>query len=93
MELRNELLIDEFIKKYPISSSALIRWVRVVKAAQWKNFSELRLTFPSADYVDSYVVFNIGGNKFRLVAVVVFSAEVVTVVKVMTHEKYNRWRP
>ena len=93
MELRNELLIDEFIEKYPRSEGPLKRWIQLVRVARWRNFPELRRSFPSADYVDPYVIFNIGSNKFRLVAVVVFSEERVTVIEVMTHEKYNRWKP
>jgi mRNA interferase HigB len=93
MELRGELLIDEFIEQYPRSKSPLTKWVKEVKEAHWKNFPELRKTYPSADYIAPYVIFNIGGNKFRMVAVVVFSAERVIVNRVMTHEQYNRWKP
>lgn len=93
MELRGELLIDEFIERYPRSKSPLTKWVKEVREAHWKNFSELRKTYPSADHVAPYVIFNIGGNKFRMVAVVVFSAERIIVNRVMTHEQYNRWRP
>lgn len=93
MELQNEIAVEAFIKLYPRSGEPLRRWVELVKAAHWKNFTELRRTFPSADYVAPYVIFNIGGNKFRLVAVVVFSMGVVTVERIMTHEEYNRWTP
>lgn len=93
MEIRGELLIDEFIRRYPRSGSPLNKWIKEVKVAHWKNFSELRQTFPSADYVAPYVVFNIGGNKFRLVVIIIFSAEIVKVEKIMTHTQYDRWKP
>jgi len=93
MELIGQLLIDEFIKQYPRSEAPLNRWVKETKAAQWKNFSELRQTFPSADYVAPYVIFNIGGNKFRTVAIVTFNKEMVKVERIMTHTQYNRWKP
>jgi mRNA interferase HigB len=93
MELRGQLIIDEFIKQYPRSEAPLNKWVKEVRAAHWKNFAQLRQTFPSADYVAPYVVFNIGGNKFRMVALVVFNEERATVIKIMTHSQYNRWKP
>jgi mRNA interferase HigB len=93
MELRGELLIDEFIEQYPHSKSPLTDWAKKVKDAHWKNFPELRETYPSADYVRPYVIFNIGGNKFRMVATVLFSKERVRVERIMTHKQYDRWKP
>ena len=93
MELLNEPLIDEFIEQNPRSKSPLTKWIKDIREADWKNFPELRKTCPSADYVAPYVIFNIGGNKFRMVVVVFFSEERVRVERIMTHKQYDRWRP
>jgi mRNA interferase HigB len=60
--------------------------------AAWKNVVELRATFPSADLVDDEIVFNIGGNNFRLKAIVDFKAQKVLVTAVQTHSEYSRQR-
>lgn len=70
---------------------ALAAWVKVAEEARWRHFPDVRQTWPSADYVDGYVVFNIKGGHFRLVAKINFRIGVVTVVEVMTHAEYDRW--
>ena len=93
MELQNEPLIQDFMKQHQNSREPLKRWTETVKLANWKSIVDVKRTFPSADYVKPYVVFNIAGNKFRLVAVVSFTTGVMTVGKIMTHETYSRWKP
>ena len=61
---RNQLL--DFAEKHPNTSIPLDAWYRIVKQSLILNFSELREIFPSADKVDNLTVFNIGGNKIRL---------------------------
>jgi mRNA interferase HigB len=93
MELQNESAIKDFMKQHQNSREPLRRWKEIVKLADWKNIADVKRTFPSADYVRPYVVFNIAGNRFRLVAVVAFTTGIMTVDKIMTHETYNRWKP
>ena len=58
------------------------------------SFSELRLIFPSADQVGKLTVFNIGGNKVRLVTAIHYNRKKIYVRAVLTHTEYdeNRWR-
>ena len=58
----------------------------------WKNLVDLKGTFGSADLVGDKIVFNIGGNKFRLTALIDFPAKTVLVTEIMTHDEYNRQR-
>ncbi len=69
--------IQEFVAEYPDSQSSLENWYRIVKEAEYASFSELREHFRSADYVDGFVVFNISGNKYRLIAAIHFNSIVV----------------
>lgn len=82
--------LDAFRVKHPASRKALSRWELVVESAQWNNLAELKATFSSADYVDGYTVFNIGGNKYRLIALVSYLRQAVQVDAVLTHEEYDR---
>jgi len=59
-----------FWQKHPNAQPALQGWYEQTKHAQWQNFAELRVVFPSADQVKNLTVFNIGGNNYRLIAFV-----------------------
>lgn len=68
----------------------LERWYEIVDDAQWGNFADMRKDFPSVDYVgNQHYVFNISGNKFRLVVVVKFVMGYVYVRWVGRHKEYD----
>jgi mRNA interferase HigB len=80
----------EFAADYPDASSPLMNWYRLVKRARWENFAEVREVFPSADQVGKFTVFNIGGNKYRLIVVIHFNRKKVFVRSVLTHKQYDK---
>lgn len=86
--------IREFSSLHRDAESSLIAWYKTSKKANWHNIVELKAVYPSADAVGRYVVFNIGGNKYRLVARIVYRSQTVFVVAVMTHQEYNlgKWK-
>ncbi|MBP7688555.1 MAG: type II toxin-antitoxin system HigB family toxin [Thermoflexales bacterium] len=55
-----------------------------------RNFGELRATFPTADKVSDWIVFNIGGSKYRLIASIHFNRGAVYVRQVLTHQVYDK---
>ncbi len=80
----------EFSEKYSDSSEPLDRWYRIVKHSSYNSFAELRKTFPQADQVGKFTVFNIAGNKYRLIAYIVFPAKRIYFRHVFTHKEYNK---
>ena len=76
--------------RIPIRVGPLRAWRQNVKHAGWQNFAELRAVYPSADQVGRCVVFNIGGNRFRLVDAGHFNRGIVYVRHVLTHAEYDR---
>jgi len=76
--------------RFPESSRALDFWYRAMKRGRFATFAELRATFGSVDKVGPLFVFNIGGNKLRLIAVVHFSSGKVFVRHVLSHAEYDR---
>jgi len=64
------------------------------RSVAWRSWGDVKATFATASIVGSCVVFNIGGNKYRLVTRVLYANQKVFVLKVMTHEEYddNRWK-
>jgi mRNA interferase HigB len=81
----------EFWKKYPAAKSPLTSWYKATIKAQWKNFADVKRTFNSADYVDPFVIFDVGGNNFRIVAKVEYRFSKVFIAHVFSHAEYDRW--
>jgi mRNA interferase HigB len=74
-------------------------WAAIVKLARWRNFQELRASFPDADNVGGFVVFNIRHNRYRLIVAVHYAKLIdrrltlghVYIGPFMTHKEYDRW--
>src|SRR5262245_34827971 len=83
--------LDAFSQKCPDSETALIKWYNEIKAADWKNFSDVKKTFNATDYVgnDRYV-FDIKGNQYRLVALIIFKVRTVFILFVGIHAAYDK---
>ena len=84
----------EFIGRHSDSAPSLRAWAQHVEQGDFKHFAQLRQTFAAADYVPPHVVFNIAGNKYRLVAIVSYALRAVSVEADLTHAEYDRgkWR-
>ena len=73
------------------SRVALERWYAVAERAEWKNLSEIKVDFPATDYVgNQHYVFNIKGNRHRLVVVIKFTISYMFIRFVGTHEEYDK---
>jgi mRNA interferase HigB len=79
-----------FWERYPDSKEALLRWHKIVEKSEFTSFESLRITFPSADKVGDWIVFNIGGNKYRLIASIHFNRGKLYIRQVLTHKEYDR---
>ncbi len=66
-------------------------WYRLVKASSFSSLAELKYTFRSADYVPPFVIFDVGGNNFRVVCAVHFDRQKIYIREVFTHAEYDRW--
>lgn len=86
--------LNEFAKLYPDTKNALAQWYQLVKQNQFASFVELREMFPSADQVGKLTVFNIGGNKVRLIAAIHYNRQKVYIRAVLTHPEYDegKWK-
>lgn len=83
--------IKEFSKKYPDSDVALREWYSKTKESEWNNLNEIRDTFNAVDCVgNNRFVFNIRGNNYRLVAIIIFSSKKVYIRFIGTHSEYDK---
>jgi mRNA interferase HigB len=89
-------ILVSFWQSHNTARKPLEKWCQVVKEAKWNNWSQLKSTFRSADLVlvgtKKYVVFNVGGNKYRIVAIVNFKGQIVIVEAALTHSQYDKGR-
>ena len=90
MHIISRKKLNEFAQRYPESQSALKEWYQRMKIGQFKSIAELRTIFPSADKVGKLTVFNIGGNKIRLIAAIHYNRQKIYIRTVLTHAEYNK---
>jgi mRNA interferase HigB len=90
MHIISRRKLREFSQDHPDAREALDHWYNAARKAIWRNFSDLRATFGSADQVGHFVVFNIGGNEYRLIARIYFKDAVILIRHVLTHKEYDR---
>jgi len=85
--------IENFCVRYPEARGRMNAWLVEAEHAIWKRPADLKARYASASFLaGSTVVFNIGGNRFRLVAKVAFQSGTVMVVRVGTHAEYDAWK-
>ncbi len=82
--------LNDFAAIHPGATSALEYWYKTMKKATVLSFAELRELFPHADQVGKLTVFNIGGNKARLIAAIHYNRQKVYIRAVLTHPEYDK---
>ena len=91
--------LEQASEEYREAAHEIGSWIRIVRAARWRSFPELRQSFPDADHVDGFVVFNIRQNRYRLIVAVHYARVIearltlghVYVGAFITHKEYDRW--
>jgi mRNA interferase HigB len=94
MKVVTKKRIDDFIALYPDSKSSLHSWYKTISKNDFASFNDLKNTFTSADMVEGVIVFNISGNKYRLIVHIPFKIKRVYILHIITHSDYdkNKWR-
>lgn len=81
----------EYAKKYPMAKTALFEWYHELNKSSFKSFNELKKVYPNMSLVgDDRVVFNIMGNKFRLVIRIVFEFKAIQIKWFGSHSDYDK---
>ena len=90
MHVVSKKKITDFITKYPGSESSLLSWYSIVNTEIFSDLNELRNWFPNADLVGRRTVFNIGGNKYRMITRVNFASKRIFILYLLTHSEYSK---
>lgn len=89
MRIISRRKLKAFWETHREAEQPLKAWFAVADKAEWRNFADIKASFNSVDRVGERLVFNVGGNKFRLVAVVDFERYGVLIRFVGTHKEYD----
>lgn len=91
MVVISKTILSTFVKRHADAANALNIWWAVVKSRQWRSLADIRVDFRDVDYVgnDRYV-FNIRGNRYRLIAMIFFDIRTVFIRFVGTHSEYDK---
>ncbi|QXP55200.1 type II toxin-antitoxin system HigB family toxin [Cellulophaga sp. HaHa_2_95] len=91
MRIYSRGTLKRFWIKYPESKDQLLVWYDIISKNEYKNSNEIKVVFGSADYVkNGKIVFNICGNKYRLIVKINYTKHLVFVLFVGTHKEYDK---
>jgi mRNA interferase HigB len=82
--------LERFWQEHPDAKPSLEYWYGVVRRANWQTPVEMKQVYANADLVGRRTVFNISGNKYRLIARVNYQTQRVFVLYILTHAEYDR---
>ncbi|ALF56337.1 hypothetical protein ACX27_10390 [Nostoc piscinale CENA21] len=90
MHIISRKLLREFCQTHADSCEALDDWFRTASKASWTNLIEVQAVYPKAEAVSNFTVFNIKGNKYRLITSINYEKQVIYIKYVLTHANYDK---
>jgi len=84
--------LNELAEEHPESRTALAQWYLLAKRNSFSSFAALKLIFPAADRVGKFTVFDVGGNKVRIIAAIHYNRQRIYIRGVLTHPEYDKGR-
>jgi mRNA interferase HigB len=94
MHVITKKTLDNFSAKHPQGRAALGTWYKRMKKTKPESVKGVKRLFNGTDYIgDDRYVFNICGNKYRIVALIFISTQIVFIRFIGTHGEYNRINP
>ena len=93
MTIAGRQLIEKFIRKHANSKSSLSAWLEEAEEAEWKTPHDIKDRYLSADFLSgNRVIFDIGGNNYRLMVLVRYRNGLLLIQKIGTHAEYSKWK-
>lgn len=91
MRIVSKKTLVAFYKENKDAEIALRDWYSKTEEANWESFNDVKKTFNTADFVGNRrVVFNIRGNKYRLITLILFRIKMVYIRFIGTHKDYDK---
>ncbi|MFZ4729336.1 MAG: type II toxin-antitoxin system HigB family toxin [Pseudanabaena sp.] len=95
MRIYSKKTLDGFGKTHADVADVLQGWYRVAKSAKWQNIQDVKQSCSaSADAAGRFTVFNIKGNKYRLIVSIDYEKQIINIKYILTHAEYDsgRWK-
>lgn len=93
MRVVSNKALAEFAASHPGSGRPLQAWRKIVESGEIANYAQLKALMNATDRVGDFHVFDVGGNKYRIVAAIHFNRQMLFVRHVFTHSEYEKWSP
>ncbi len=90
MKIISNSALRGFAALHPRADEPLQGWRRVIEKNSFASWAELKTAFNTVDKVGELAVFDIGGNKYRLIAYIRFEKQIVYIKAVLTHRDYDK---
>lgn len=90
MRVISKKALKDFWKQHSEAKSGLLLWYQRISKTKFISFGDLRQIFSSADVVGNFVVFNISGNNYRLIAYIDYEAQMLFIRAILTHAEYSK---
>lgn len=90
MKVISNSALRSFASKNPQADGPLQGWRRVIEKNRFANWAKLKAAFNTIDKVGELTVFDIGGNKYRLIAYIRFEKQIVYIKAVLNHRDYDK---
>lgn len=93
MKLVGREILSKFMRKHAASVAPLSAWIDEVEGAEWDGPADVRRRYASASFLSgNRIIFNIGGNNFRLLVVAYYSGKSLLIDRIGTHAEYDKWK-
>jgi mRNA interferase HigB len=90
MHVISRAKLREFCANHADSCEALDDWFKTAERADWANLIEVQMVYPKAEAVGGFTVFNIKGNRYRLIASIVYERQIIYIKYILTHAEYDK---
>jgi len=91
MRVISNKALTSFAAIHPAADEPLQAWRKTIESRPFVSFADFKTSFNATDKVSQYYVFDIGGNKYRIVAAIHFDHQKLYVRHVFTHKEYDKW--
>ena len=94
MHIISKKKLKDFYFIHSDAKSSLIEWYQEISKGYYENIEQIRSLYPHADKVGRRTVFNICGNKYRMITRINYLSQKIFVLKILTHSEYdkNNWK-
>jgi mRNA interferase HigB len=90
MRIITKTRLTDFYIEHASAKNNLRAWYKVARIATWQNLVEVRKSFPAADIIGNFTVFNISGNKYRLIVYIDYIYQTLFIRHILTHAEYDK---